>query len=55
MNDIYFRIVDDTVIKHTPMPEIGENMCRMVMNKDIIPLKACFKKWVESQESEVKE
>ena len=52
MNDIYFRIVDDTVIKHMPMPEIGENMYRteIVMTKDIF--QECFKKWVESQESE---
>ena len=55
MNKIYFTVVDGVVIKHTPMPEIGENFCKteVVMTKEIF--QECYKKWVEQQESEDKE
>ena len=26
MNKIYFEVADNTVIKHTPRPEFGENV-----------------------------
>lgn len=37
MNKIYSEIVDDVVIKHTPMPQIGENIYKteVVMTKEI--------------------
>ena len=57
MSDIYFRVVDDVVIKHTPIsgphfPETGENFYKaeVVMTKEIFI--ECYKKWLESQESE---
>ena len=55
MNKIYFDVEDDVVIKHTPMPEIGENIYKteIVMTKEIF--QECYKKWVESQEGEDKE
>ena len=55
MNRIYFELKDDTVIKNTPMPEVGENIYKseVVMTKEIF--KECYKKWIEPQESEDKE
>lgn len=55
MSKICFEVKDDVVIKYTPMPEIGENICKneVVMTKEIF--QECYKKWVEPQESEDKE
>ena len=55
MNEIYFEVEDDVVIKYTPMPEIGEDTYKteVVMTKEIF--QECYKKWVESQESEVQD
>ena len=55
MSKIYFEIEDDIVIKHTPIPEIGENIYKtdVIMTKEIF--QECYKKWIESQESEDKE
>ena len=55
MDEIYFRVVDDVVIKDTPMPEIGENTYKteVVMTKEIF--RECYKKWVETHESEDQE
>lgn len=52
MNEIYFEVKDDVVIKHTPMPGMGENIssAEIVMTKEIF--QECFKKWIGSQESE---
>ena len=52
MNEIYFRVVDDIVIKYTPMPEIGENTYKteIVMTKEIF--QECYKKWVEPQKKQ---
>jgi hypothetical protein len=50
MNEVYFELKDDVVIKNTPMPEVGENIYKseVVMTKEIF--QECYKKWVESQE-----
>lgn len=55
MNKIYFEVEDDIVIKNTPMPEIGENIYKteVVMTKEIF--RECYKRWVETQESEVQD
>lgn len=55
MNKIYFEVEDDVVIKHTPMPEIGENIYNIepVMDKDTFI--KCYEMWVEPKESEDKE
>lgn len=55
MNKIYFEVEDDVVIKHTPMPEIGENIYKSepVITKEIF--QECYKKWVEPQERSEKE
>ena len=52
MNKIYFKVEDDVVIKYTPMPVIGENICKseVVMTKEIF--QECYKKWVEPQEND---
>ena len=52
MNEIYFEVEDYAVIKHTPMPEIGEHIYKIevVMTKEIF--QECYKKWIELQESE---
>ena len=51
MNKIYFGVEDDVVVKHTPMPEMGENCYKteIVMTKEIF--QECYKKWVEAEES----
>lgn len=51
MNKIYFEIVDDVVIKHTPVPQIGENIYKteVVMTKEIF--QECYIRWVEQKES----
>lgn len=55
MSEINFAIVDDIVIKSTPMPGMGENICKteVVMTKEIF--QECYKKWIDSSESEDKE
>lgn len=55
MSKIYFEVEGDVVIRSTPMPEIGENIYKteVVMTKDTF--QECYKKWIESQESENKE
>lgn len=52
MNKIYFEVIDDVVRKHTPVPEIGENIYKteVVMTKEIF--QECYKKWIEPQKSE---
>ena len=52
MSKIYFEVVDNVVIKHTPRPEIGENIytTEVVMTKEIF--QECYKKWIEPQASE---
>lgn len=54
MNEIYFKVVNDVVIKNTPIPEAGENIYRteIIMTKEIF--QECYKKWIEPQESEDK-
>lgn len=51
-NEIYFSVVDDAVFKIIPTPEIGEYTYKseMVMTKEIF--QECYKKWIETQESE---
>ena len=49
-DEIYFEIEDDVaVVKHTPLPEMGENIYKteVVMTKDIF--QECYKKWIEPQ------
>jgi len=55
MSKIYFEVENDVVIKHTPMPEIGENIYKteVIMTKEIF--QECYKKWVKPQESGDKE
>lgn len=55
MTEPYFKVNDDAVVKVTHMPEIGENIYKteVVITKDIF--KECYKKWIESDESEEKE
>ena len=55
LSKIYFGVKDDVVIKYTPMPEAGEYCYKneVVMTKEIF--QECYKKWIESQESEDKE
>lgn len=50
----YFEVKDDVVIKYTPMPAIGKNICKseVVMTKEIF--QECYKKWVEPQEREAR-
>lgn len=52
MNEIYFEVNDDVVIKKTPILEVGKNIYKaeVVMTKEIF--KECYKKWIEPQESE---
>ncbi len=52
MNEIFFNIVDDVVIKDTPMPEVGENIYKteIVMTKEIF--QECYKKWIEGDDNE---
>ena len=52
MNKIHFEVEGDVVVKYTPIPEVGENTYKteVVMTKEIF--NECYKKWVESQESE---
>lgn len=54
MNETYFEVRGDDVIKTTPMPEIGEHICKteIVMTKEIF--QECYKKWVNPQKSEDK-
>ena len=54
MSEIEFEIVDDAVIKYTPMPE-GKDIYKteVVITKEIF--QECYKRWVEPQESEGKE
>lgn len=46
MSEIDFAVVDDVVIKSTPMPEMGENIYKteVVMTKEIF--QECYKKWI---------
>ena len=55
MNKIYFKVEGDAVIKYTPVPKIGENVyeTKIVLTKEIF--QECYKKWIESQESEDEE
>lgn len=55
MSEINFEVVDDVVIKSTPMPEMGENIYKteVVITKEIF--QECYKKWIDSSESEDKE
>ena len=54
LSKIYFEVKDDVVIKYTPMPEAGEYTYKteVVMTKEIF--QECYKKWIETQESEEK-
>lgn len=52
MNEVYFDIVDDVVIKYTPIFKDGLYEKEIVMTKEIF--QKCYKKWVESQEGEDK-
>ena len=54
MNETYFEVEGDVVVKHTPMPQIGENYYKdeIVMTKEVF--RECYKKWIEPQESEDK-
>lgn len=53
MNKIYFEVEDDVVIKHTPMPEVGENIYKteVVMTKEIF--QECYKKWIEPRDKDI--
>ena len=63
MNEIYFEVDDDVVIKNTPAVQVGDNIyttegsiyrTEVVMTKEIF--QECYKKWIESQaENEDKE
>ena len=46
MSKIYFEVVDDAVVKNTPLPQFGENMYKteVVMTKEIF--QECYEKWV---------
>ena len=50
MNEIYFELNDDVVIKNTPVSQVGDNIYKteVVMTKEIFL--ECYKRWVESQE-----
>jgi len=50
-----FEVKDDVVIKYTPVPGAGENIYKseVIMTKEVF--QECYKKWIEPQESEVKE
>ena len=52
MSEINFAVVDDVVIKSTP---IRENIYKteVVMTKEIF--QECYKKWIDSSESKDKE
>ena len=53
MSEIYFEVKDDVVIKYTPMSVMmGEDTYKaeVVMTKETF--QECYKKWIESQESE---
>lgn len=55
MSKIYFEVEDDVVIKHTPMPEAGENIYKTEIVMDKESFQECYKKWVEPQERSDKE
>lgn len=52
MTKIYFEVKNDIVIKHTPMPEMGEDIynSEIVMTKEIF--QECYKKWIDPKESD---
>ena len=55
MSDIHFEVEGDVVVKYTPIPIIGKThdyKVEAVMTKEIF--QECYKKWIESPESEVK-
>ena len=51
MNEVHFEVVNDVVVRYTPMPEIGRNCYKteIVMNKETF--QECYKKWIELQEN----
>ena len=57
MSEIHFEVEDDVVIKYTPMHGMGKDdytyKTEVVMTKEIF--QECYKRWIESQESEDKE
>jgi len=54
MSKVSFEIEDDAVIKHTPMPEIGEGIYKseVVITKEIF--QKCYKQWIAPQEERVR-
>ena len=53
MSKIYFEVEGGVVIKHTPIPEIGENAYKteVIMTKDVF--RKCYKKWIEQEPKEI--
>ena len=50
MSKIFFKVENDVVVRHTPVPEIGINIYKtdVVMTKDTF--QECYKKWIEDKE-----
>lgn len=52
MREEELRFEDDKLVVYTPISQYGDGICKvqLVMTKEIF--RECYKKWVESQESE---
>ena len=55
MSEEELRFDGDKLFVYTPLPQCGDGIYKvqLVMTKDIF--QECYKKWIESQESEEKE
>ena len=54
MTEAELKFVGDKLFVFTPTPQYGDGICEMqlVMTKDVF--QECYKRWIESQESEDK-
>lgn len=54
MSEEELRFIDDKLFVYTPLPLYGDAIYKiqLVMTKEIF--QECYKKWIESQESEVR-
>lgn len=52
MGEEELKFVDDKLFVCTPLPQHGDEICKvqLVMTKEIF--QACYKRWIEPQESE---
>ncbi len=54
MSEEELRFDDDKLFAYTPLPQYGDEIYKvqLVMTKEIF--QECYKRWIEPQESEVK-